>query len=62
MAGRLAVLADQSQGLAVSRITRLVRGDFLPVDFPINGELFFVSAALALAVAGVAVARVLREI
>ena len=55
-------LGNESQVLTSARIGRFVTGRFLPVDFPVNGEWFFLSAALAIVAAGFAVTRVLREL
>ena len=62
IAGRLIALANQSQVFASARVAHIAAGRILPSDFPVNGELFFISAALAVVAAGFTVARVLREI
>ncbi len=62
VSGWIISLGNESRILTSARLSRIITGRFLPVDFPINGEWFFLSAALAIVAAGFAVARVLREL
>ena len=59
---KLVALADQSQIQASTRLANLAATRFLPADFPINGQLFWMSAVLAAMAVGFAINRVIREI
>ena len=62
VSGWIISLGAESRNLTSAKISHFITGRFLPVDFPVNGEWFFLSAALAIVAAGFAVTRVLREL
>ncbi|MHB8529252.1 MAG: hypothetical protein ACYC8V_07040 [Caulobacteraceae bacterium] len=59
---RLAAVSAQSNIAVPAKLTNLAATRFLPAGFPINGEVFWMSAALAILAAGFAISRVIREI
>ena len=62
LAGRLGAVTAQSKDLVASRLADLSALRLLPAGLPVNGEVVWMSAALAVVALGFAVTRAVREL
>lgn len=62
LAGRLNTLGAQSDALLSSRVAEIAVARFLPTGLPVESEMLWMSAALAILAVGFAVTRVIRDI
>ncbi|HEV2365971.1 MAG TPA: hypothetical protein VGS12_17425 [Caulobacteraceae bacterium] len=59
---RLAAALRAAHPIVSNQVASIALAHFLPEGFPVNGEIFWMSAAMAVAAVGLAIVRFVREI